>query len=479
MSPKLADPSGARAEGVMTEYQNLSELAKRWSGAVRYDGTEPLRVIDEAPLRGAQMDELAYNSVFAKDEATRQGCRALIAAAAVATGAKPASIHDLYMARGRGEVHGFTVPAVNIRGMTYDVARAMFRVAKRMDASAMIFEIARSEIGYTFQRPGEYAPCILAAAVREGHRGPVFVQGDHFQVAVKKFNDPKAREAELQAIRDLIGEAIAAGFWNIDIDPSTLVDLSKATVEEQQRDNYELCAMYTKLIREKQPKGVTISVGGEIGEVGTKNSTPEEFTAFMEGYKKALGPGLTGISKMSVQSGTSHGGVPLPGGGVAQVKLDFSVLEQIGKVAREKYGMGGAVQHGASTLPAELFNHFPKVETAEIHLATEFQNIILDHKAFPEALRQKMNGWCHANCADEKKDGQSETQFIYKSRKKAWGPHKHELWTLAEKETILRDVEAKFEFLWKQLNVGGSRAVVEKYVKPTDYRPLVPAGMKI
>jgi len=35
-----------------------------------------------------------------------------------------------------------------------------------------------------------------------------------------------------------------------------------------------------------------------------------------------------------------------------------------------KYGMAGAVQHGASTLPAELFDRFPKLGACEIHLAT-------------------------------------------------------------------------------------------------------------
>lgn len=225
----------------MNKYQGLADLTKRWSPAVSYDGKEPLRVKDEAPLRGAAMDELAYNAVFNPDADTKLGARALIAAAATATGAKPASIQELYAARSRGEIHGFTVPAVNIRGMTYDFARALFRVGKRLDAGAMVFEIARSEIGYTFQRPAEYAPCILAAALREGWKSPVFIQGDHFQVNAKKFADPKAREPELQAIRDLIVEALTAGFFNIDIDPSTLVDLSKPAVAEQQRNNYELC----------------------------------------------------------------------------------------------------------------------------------------------------------------------------------------------------------------------------------------------
>ena len=352
-------------------------------------------------------------------------------------------------------------------------------MAKRTNGAAMIFEIARSEIGYTFQPPSEYAPCILAAALREGWKGPVFIQGDHFQVNAKKFAKPETREPELQAIRDLIIEAIAAGFWNIDIDPSTLVDLSKPTLEEQQRNNYELCAHYTKLIREREPKGGTISVGGEIGEVGTQNSTVGELVAFMEGYQKHLGQALKGISKISVQSGTTHGGIPLPGGGMAEVKLDFQTLRDLSKVARERFGLSGAVQHGASTLPAELFHHFPETETAEIHLATEFQNIVFDNPAFPAALRDRMHAWLKENCKDEMKEGQTETQFLYKTRKKAWGPFKEEIWTLAEKETLLRDVETKIDFLWKQLNAGATRPAVEKHVNPPDFKPQMISGFSI
>ena len=144
---------------------------------------------------------------------------------------------------------------------------------------------------------------------------------------------------------------------------------------------------------------MTISVGGEIGEVGTQNSTVEELRAYLDGYRRELeerAPGAKGISKVSVQTGTSHGGVPLPDGGVAEVKLDFEVLRELGVVARE-YGLAGAVQHGASTLPDELFHRFPAVETAEIHLATGFQNALYEHPAFPEALHREIEAWCFAN----------------------------------------------------------------------------------
>src|SRR5437762_2517044 len=119
------------------------------------------------------------------------------------------SIHDLYAARGRGEVPAaFTVPAINIRGMAYDTARALFRARKALDAGAVLCEIARSEIAYTDQRPAEYAFVVLAAALREGWTGPVFLQGDHFQINAKKYaGDP---EGEMKALRELTAEAIQA-----------------------------------------------------------------------------------------------------------------------------------------------------------------------------------------------------------------------------------------------------------------------------
>src|SRR6185295_18258233 len=185
--------------------------------------------------------------------------------AAPALGAYSASIQGLYEARGRGEAKGFTTPAVNLRGLTYDCARAMFRAMKSLDAGACIFEIARSEMGYTGQQPAEYATVVLAAAIKEGHAGPVFIQGDHFQANPKKYAaDP---EAEIGAIRKLIQEAVKAKFYNIDIDMSTLVDLSKPTVREQQRVNFTHGAELAATIRELEPAGTTISIGGEIGEV--------------------------------------------------------------------------------------------------------------------------------------------------------------------------------------------------------------------
>ncbi|MFN2120260.1 MAG: class II fructose-bisphosphate aldolase, partial [Anaerolineales bacterium] len=371
----------------MSELTEILELVD--NSAKLEDGA--IKVTNEARFR-ASLGSLVETSALASS-ASAGWARLAVRSAALQLGIIPSSIHDLYKARGRGEVPvTFTVPALNLRVLSYDAARAVFRVAKRLNAGAFIFEIARSEIGYTGQRPGEYSCNILAAALAEGWTGPVFIQGDHFQVSPKKYSEDATDE--LNAVRALAAEAIAAGFYNIDIDTSTLVDISKPTVPEQQETNCRLTATMAAHIREIEPKGVTISVGGEIGEVGGHNSTAEELRAFMDGFQSELGklaPGSEGLSKISIQTGTSHGGKVLPDGSLAQVQIDFDTLQGLSRIARSDYGLGGTVQHGASTLPEDAFHKFVEHEAIEVHLATNFMTIFYNHA--PDDLRRQMYGW--------------------------------------------------------------------------------------
>jgi fructose/tagatose bisphosphate aldolase len=378
----------------------------------------------------------------------------------------PASIQSLYEAIGKGSYRGFTVPAMNIRGITYDVARAAFRAVLKNRVGAFIFEIARSEIDYTQQRPGEYAAVVLAAAVAEGYRGPIFLQGDHFQMHRKNyFADVKKETGVIQA---LVKEAIEAGFYNIDIDASTLVDIDKPDLPEQQANNGQVTAEMTKYIRNIEPKGIIISVGGEIGEIGAGNSTVGDLKAFMEKYREHLVSHVKGISKISVQTGTSHGGVALPDGTIAKVELDFETLEKLSKMAREEYGLGGAVQHGASTLPDEMFDIFPRVGTLEVHLATGFQNIIFDSPGFPENLLGKIHSGISAKYAADRKSNETEAQFIYRNRKRAFGDFKQDIWEIPQENLrkIGEELEERFALLFRKLNVVNTRDIVNAVIRP-------------
>jgi fructose/tagatose bisphosphate aldolase len=451
--------------------------------------SDRVSVTNPAAVGGELIDRLVATSVFGADAELKGTARWILRSLAAAAGIRPASIHDLYMAMGRDDAGGFTVPAINVRAMAYDTARAVVRASTKLNAGAFIFEIARSEIGYTEQRPHEYAAVVLGAALREGHKGPIFIQGDHVQTNAKKYNSPE-REKELAGLRALIKEEIAAGFYNIDIDTSTLVDLEKQTLAEQQEVNVNLAAEFTAFIREHEPQGVTVSVGGEIGEVGGKNSNVDELRAYMDGYNAALkkrGGKLVGLSKISVQTGTAHGGFINADGTLRMdVKIDLQTLEELSRVARKEYGLGGAVQHGASTLPPEAFDAFPRVGACEIHLATNFQNMVYEHPQFPADLKAEMYTWVRENALEERKPKDTEEQFIYKARKKAIGPFKRQMWTLGDerRRAIGQSLEEQFSFLMGKLKINDTAAVVARFVSVPQValdreQEIVAAGGKI
>lgn len=448
----------------------IQELLAKVGNSVSYTDGQ-VAILDPDRLRASIAEWVQVSSLGSgKQQAL---ARYLVRKTALAAGIFPSSIHDLYVARGEEKIPAtFTVPAMNLRALPFIAARAVYRVARRMNAGAFIFEIARSEMGYTDQKPSEYATNVLAAAIAEGYQGPVFIQGDHFQVSAKRYASDA--EAELQAVRDLTEEALKAGFFNIDIDTSTLVDLGRSTIAEQQALNASLSAMYTVFIREREPQGVTGSVGGEIGEVGGQNSTEPELRAYMDGYLAELEkrrPGATGLSKISIQTGTSHGGVVLPDGSIAEVSVDFDTLLELSRIARQDYQMGGAVQHGASTLPETAFSKFVESEAIEVHLATNFQNILFDR--LPADVRSKLYAFLDETQAAARKPDQTAEQFYYKTRKYAIGPHKADLMGLpaAHQEAIASAWESQFADLFERLGMADTRPFVDQVIQPVVVEP--------
>ncbi|MCX6059498.1 MAG: class II fructose-bisphosphate aldolase [Chloroflexi bacterium] len=448
----------------------IKELLELVENSLSVDGAT-VKVTDAAKFK-KNVGKLVERSALASDSSAGWS-RYLIRSAALELGIYPASIHELYLARGRGDAPmTFTTPAFNLRALSYHAACAMFRAAKKIDGGAFIFELARSEMSYTAQRPSEYATNIFAAAIAEGFVGPVFIQGDHFQVSAKKYGiDP---QAELKAVRELSIESMEAGFFNIDVDTSTLVDISLSTVPEQQALNSQLSAELSAFIRENEPEGVTISIGGEIGEVGTNNSTEPELRAYMDGYNtalKKLAPGKSGLSKISVLTGTSHGGTVLADGTIAKVTIAFDVLRDLSRVARKEYSMGGTVQHGASTVAEENFHQFVTNEAIEVHLATNFATMFFDN--IPADLKAEMYAWLDINSAGERKTGMTDEQFYYKARKNAIGAFKAKSYALPEEEIAKLGVawESQFDKLFNLLGVTDTKQIVEKFVPTVKIAP--------
>jgi len=407
------------------------------------------------------IEKLVYQLVFDKSEKAEKEIRKR----ARVQGIKLGSSQRLYEARVRNEWSGFTVPAINIRTLTFDTARAVFRQVIKKRIGAFIFELARSEIDYTNQPMSEYVPVVMAAGIKEGFKGYLFFQGDHFQAKAEKFFNPQKKDEEIEALKKLIKDSRNSGVYNIDIDGSTLVRLEEKDLESQQKYNCQLTAELTSYIRKLEPEGITISVGGEVGEIGGRNSTSEDIQVFMEGYNRKLSKfGVRpGLIKIAVQTGATHGGIVGPGGEIIKADIDFEALKNLSSEAR-KYGMAGAVQHGASTLPEEYFDRFPETGAVEIHLATAFQNIVLDSSYFPEDLKKKIINFLNRELIFEKKPEQTEEQFIYKTRKKALGPFKKEIFSIPQKnkDKISEELEEKFSLLFQRLGVSNTSGLIEK-----------------
>ncbi len=454
---------------------SVAELRSFLDGIAHIDGGR--LVIDDADaFRVDGIRDVVWSATFSQDEATVEAARWIVWEASQELGCPSASIHELYMARARDEYSGWTQPAINLRSQVFDMAAAGCRAAIEIGSGLPIWELARSEQAYTYQRPAEYITSVLAGCIHAGWQGPVFIQGDHYQWNARNYAADPAKVTN--ALHEATLNAMSVGYGNVDIDSSTLVDLSFDALDAQQKDNYTRAAELAALIRLNEE--LVVSIGGEIGEVGKENSTPAELRAYLDGFarefKARAGDAVVGLAKVSVQTGTSHGGVPTADGKVADVKLDFEVLRELGEVARE-YGLAGAVQHGASTLPDELFHHFPKVETAEIHLATGFQNAMYEHPAFPAALYARVERYCHENLAGERSEGETDAQFVYKARKKALGEFKRELWELETKDAIIASQQAKMKYLFEQLGTSGNKATIEKFVQAPERHKPMPASL--
>ncbi len=389
-------------------------------------------------------------------------------------GIKLNSTQKLYEERSKNHWSGFTVPAINIRTLTFDVARSIFRQVGKKRIGAFIFELARSEIGYTKQEMSEYVSTILAAGLKEDFKGHLFFQGDHFQVKSDVFFSKK-REREVDALKTLIKESIRAGVYNIDIDSSTLVMLEEKKLDLQQKYNYKLTAELASCIRDMESEffqknysskdPIEISIGGEIGEIGGNNSNTKELRSFMEGFNEEMDKlgKKKKLSKISVQTGASHGGIIDSSGKIVKANIDFKTLKSLSSQAR-KYGMGGAVQHGSSTLPEEYFDKFPETGAVEIHLATAFQNIVFDSLYFPQKLKEKMYEWVNNQLISKKREDQTEQQFMYRNRKKALGPFKEKIWQIPQEniDKISEELEEKFSLIFKKLGVEDTADLIEE-----------------
>jgi hypothetical protein len=105
--------------------------------------------------------------------------------------------------------------------------------------------------------------------------------------------------------------------------------------------------------------------------------------------------------------------------------------------------------------------------------------LIYENPAFPLEFKDEIYKYLRKTFAHEKKPGDTDGQFIYQTRTRAFGPFKKKLWELPAqvRSKIGEDLERKFVFLFERLNVQRTGELVKKTVAPVAVHPPAPAAL--
>lgn len=384
-------------------------------------------------------------------------------AACSTLGVRPAPVGPIYRALADDRLEALTVPAFNVRGLTFDVATAVYRRAVELDAGGLMFELAPSEAAMGDQSFAQYAALVCAAAATAGYRGPVLLQGDHFEVRAPA----GVEETEL-----LARSALAGGFMQLDIDAAGLAVDGPDAITRQTPNAVATAALIARLTP-VAPAGTIF--GGEVGEIGGANTTPEELEEFIDLVRRHAGAAAAAFGKVSVQTGTRHGGMADASGKPTRMPLDLGLARELANVARAK-GFGGIVQHGASTLQPDQFKALPGAGVVEVHLATRLQDIIFDSASFPVPLLEEMRAVALTSDAGPAErggaSGGSDGHLFRQKRWSLWGPFKRRLLDLplVVRERLADEVADWAATLMVDLGLAGRATAIARLYGPRTSR---------
>ena len=199
-----------------------------------------------------------------------------------------------------------------------------------------------------------------------------------------------------EEIRRACRHAIAAGYRNIDIDSSTLVDLSQPDVDERAARELRPRRRADRADPGARARRASRSASAARSARSARRTRPTPSCGpTSTGYRRELDRAAPGADRASARSASR----PAPATAACRCPTaasprSSSTSRSFASSARSPASTAWPAPSSTArrTLPDELFHHFPAVETAEIHLATGFQNALFEHPAFPAELHQRDRG---------------------------------------------------------------------------------------
>lgn len=357
------------------------------------------------------------------------------------------------------------VMAANVR--IQHCFRGIIEAAKEMDA-AIIFEIAKSEVGYTDQAPEEYISVVKSLAKEIDFNTPYCIHGDHITISE---NTPDA----IRSAEDLIKKEVEAGFTSFAIDASHNFNIEAETTREQLADNIEITTRIAKLIKRlmvekgktREDYGLEVEVG-EIGKIDPETGE-QELTTVDEAvtFIKALNENGVYPDLIAINNGTVHGNVYDAEGNIVPL-LGIDGL-RTREVANAIASIGVQIaQHGITGTPLELMRKLIDAGIVKGNVGTNWQNIALDN--MPSDLVKKMEDWTMENYAVKvraKKPSISDKEIIGQNIKYGIRVFKKEIANIDDEyKQKIHDVSKKsaIEFI-EAFNGRESGQIVRDYIK--------------
>ena len=433
-TPQETQPHAAR--------RRVARRPHRQPDAASPTSTDGRLVIDdEARFRSQAAADLAWTAAFTTDDPTAEAARWIVWEASQALGARSASIHDLYMARGRGEVSGFTVPAINIRAADVRHGAHVLRDGARGPTSgAVIFELARSEQTYTFQRPMDYATFdprgrdrgrLAAPGVHPGRPLPVQREevrgrprgddrGDPAGVPARdRRRLPQHRHRQLHARRPLEARPRRG-----------------AARELRPRGG-----AHRAHPRASRPTASRSASAARSARSASRTRRPTSCEAYLDGYDRELATRAPGaIGPVQGQRPDRHAATAACRCPAAASPRSSSTSRSCASWARSRALVRPGRARSSTARRRCPTSCSTTSRRSRRPRSTSRRASRTRSTSTPRSRPRCMDeiyAWCEANAADERKDGQTEEQFLYTTRKKAIGPFKRQLWDLETKDEIL------------------------------------------
>lgn len=452
-------------------FRGAGQLTGVLERAVEIHGNR-VEVLDADRLRTHTVEPLLYNSLFHPSERARDVCRWILREAAAAEGIHCTSLAGLYAALARGLAPPVTVPLLRACVLPYDVARAVLRAARDHASEALAFAFGPEDASDTGLSVLDYASCVLAAALRERHGGPIFLRFGPLRVRSAAFALDAG--AELSRLETLASDAVEAGFLNVHVDGSRLVDPGASTPLDKVALAAAVSGRLGAHVRGVRPRGGDVCLVSGIGDPGGREAVVDAARAFLDAFEVALhtrAGRVPGLSALSLRHST-EGPYELP------VDPDLDLLREAGEVVSHDYRIGGTSIGDVTPLEQGRLSTLPPARVREAELSLALQDAVLDHPAFPLHIRDELHRRVDTQLRAERRPGEDAGDFRRRNRRRLLAPFLRELFDLdaAARDAIAGDLRTRAGGWIAQLGGTNTQGVIRDTIEIHAFETAIPVS---